>query len=422
MVPESSEVASPVEAPGVQQAKTRKRFKLRLPWRRSLTWAKTQVDLARIYVAMRRLRLARLAVARKDWSEAARRWQQVLVTELGRVSSEAYAGLIRALRNCGSVAEAEIALREARERFPRDFRILAEQAILENFAQLPRARRAAFSEPIRTQVEIIVCVYNAFDETRACLEALAARTPDGQLLTLVDDASHPEVRDFLKGFVAQAPGRRLLINEVNQGYTRSANRGLKAARADWALLLNSDTLVTEGWLRGLLECAASESSIRAVGPLSNAATFQSLPWADGIFEKGRMPDAETLESVAARVREVSSAAFPKVPLLNGFCIMLHKPTLDKVGYLDQTKFPRGYGEENDLCLRFLVCDHKLAIADNVFVYHARSASFGSDVRKELTANAVETLKRLWPGYSYNYISEVVQEIPALQQIRDAFTA
>jgi len=363
---------------------------------------------------------ARLAMARKAWSEAARRWQQVLATELGRVSSEPYVGLIRALRNCGSVEEADIAVREARDQFPRDVRILAEHAVLENFVKLPRVPSAARSASIRPQVEIVICVYNAFAETRACLEALSAQTCDGQLITLVDDASRSDVRSFLKAFVAQAPARRLIVNETNQGYTMSANRGLEAARADWVLLLNSDAIVTEGWLYGLLDCAASDSTIRAVGPLSNAATFQSLPCSSGCFEEGQRPRPETLERIAARVREKSCAAFPKVPMLNGFCLMLHKPTLNEVGYLDEVNFPRGYGEENDLCLRLLVAGHKLAIADNVYVYHARSASFGSDARRELSANAVQTLKRLWPGYSYNYISEIVQEIPALQQLRDTY--
>ena len=99
--------------------------------------------------------------------------------------------------------------------------------------------------------------------------------------------------------------------------------------------------------------------------------------------------------------------------------MLHKPTLDAIGYLDEANFPRGYGEENDLCLRLLVSGYKLAIADFVYVYHSQSASFGLSKKRQLTANAVETLKRLWPEYSYTYISKVIGEIPALAHLRAA---
>jgi GT2 family glycosyltransferase len=104
-------------------------------------------------------------------------------------------------------------------------------------------------------------------------------------------------------------------------------------------------------------------------------------------------------------------------MLNGFCLLLHKPTLDETGYLDEINFPRGYGEENDLCLRLILAGHKLAIADDVFVYHSRSASFGSDLRRKLTAKAMETLRRLWPGYSYTYIWNTLDDIPALRSVK-----
>ena len=106
-------------------------------------------------------------------------------------------------------------------------------------------------------------------------------------------------------------------------------------------------------------------------------------------------------------------------MLNGFCLMLHKPSLAGAGYLDEDNFPIGYGEENDLCLRLLIAGHKLAIADDVYVYHSRSASFGSAKRASLIEDAVRTLKRLWRGYSFSYVSDVVQEIPALRKLRQA---
>ena len=204
------------------------------------------------------------------------------------------------------------------------------------------------------------------------MEALAHST-DGQLITIVDDGSEEGVRDFLRQFVDEAPVRRLLRNQTNQGYTKSANRGLKSARADWVVLLNSDTLVTKGWLDGLFRCASLDARICAVGPLSNAATFQSLPWSDKI---ATIPSLDYVESQAARVRNLSARSYPRVPMLNGFCLMVHRPALDEVGYLDEVKFPMNYGEENDLCLRLTLKGYKLAIADDVFVYHARSASLG----------------------------------------------
>jgi len=358
---------------------------------------------------------ALLAMSRRDWAAAVNRWERVQRTGYGRGSSEVTAPLIRAHRNMNDLRGANALLSDALKRSPRDVRLLAEQAVLENYLP-PAPRQTVGAEAKLPDAEIIVCVYNALDEVRACLESVSDTTHREQLITVVDDGSKPEVHAYLQAFVAQEPARRLLTNDENLGYTKSANRGLQSARVDWAVLLNSDTLATRGWLDGLLTCAVSDTTIRAVGPVSNAATFQSLPWSDAALQE---VVHETLERVSERVRQASFVAFPRVPMLNGFCMMLHTPTLNEVGFLDEVNFPQGYGEENDLCLRLLAAGHKLAIADNVFVYHARSASFGLSKRLELTARAVETLRRLWPGYSYAYVAEIIEEIPALRRLRQA---
>ena len=49
--------------------------------------------------------------------------------------------------------------------------------------------------------------------------------------------------------------------------------------------------------------------------------------------------------------------------------------------LNTAAFPAGYGEENDLCLRAGKAGVKLAVADDVYVYHVKSASFGSVRRR-----------------------------------------
>jgi hypothetical protein len=69
-------------------------------------------------------------------------------------------------------------------------------------------------------------------------------------------------------------------------------------------------------------------------------------------------------------------------------------------------------------MRMVEAGHALAIADSVFVYHPRSASFGAR-KMLLTENAVKILRRLWPGYSYRYITQAIQEIPGLAHLRTA---
>ena len=362
---------------------------------------------------------ASLAMARRDWAGAELKWQQILATAVDEPPFEAIIAISRARRNAKNFKGAEDILQEALERFPRDVRILAECATLENYRAPTSAPETRGATVVSRYAEIVVCVYNALPETEACLEALSAHVDSCHSITIVDDGSEPHVRDFLQTYVSQAANRRLLTNAHNLGYTKSANRGLRAAQKDWVVLLNSDALVTKGWLDGLLSCATSHESIRAVGPLSNAAAFQSVPAGGSATAEVQTPRADEIERIAQRIRSLSSRDYPKVPLLNGFCLMLHKPTLDEIGYLDEANFRSGYGEETDLCLRLLAAGHRLAIADDVYVYHSRSASFGLDRRKVLTTAAGKALRQLWPGYNYRHITDVIEDIPALRQLKEA---
>ena len=226
--------------------------------------------------------------------------ESVLTTKIGD-GSDVKAALVRAHRNLGNIDEAEVILQAALKKFHRNVPLLAEFAVLENYRSLPGGLKKTSHHSVRPRAEIVVCVHNALEETRMCLEALNSQTQIKHFVTVVDDASEPQVNSYLQHFAAQTPHRRLLVNTTNQGYTRSANRGLEAARADWVVLLNSDTMVTDGWLEGLLDCALSDPAIRAAGPLSNAATFQSISRKDAHLGNERCANQELLNQMAIEI-------------------------------------------------------------------------------------------------------------------------
>ena len=140
---------------------------------------------------------------------------------------------------------------------------------------LPRPRPPL--TPHREAVDIVVCVHNALEDVDRCLASILRHTAQPYALILVDDGSDPPTRDFLADFAAQQPHATLLRADTATGYTCAANRGLRHSRAPFVVLLNSDTIVTPGWLDRLVACAASDPSTGIVGPLSNTASYQSVP-------------------------------------------------------------------------------------------------------------------------------------------------
>jgi glycosyltransferase involved in cell wall biosynthesis len=161
------------------------------------------------------------------------------------------------------------------------------------------------------------------------------------------------------------------------------------------VLLNSDTIVTSKWLSGLIACAKSDPRIGMVGPLSNTASWQSVPELaeDGDWASNQLPGGVSIEEMGRLVREFSSRLYPIVPLLNGFCLLIKRKLIDEIGFLDEVVFGDGYGEEDDYALRAGYVDWRLAIADDVYIYHAQSRSYTDEKRRRLSARAFDQLNR-----------------------------
>jgi GT2 family glycosyltransferase len=274
-------------------------------------------------------------------------------------------------------------------------------------------------------VEVVVCVHDAADDALACLTSLVGASSLPHTVRVIDDGSGEDTCRRLETFVAGKPWMRLVRNPTNLGYTASANIGVRGSGADWIVLLNSDTIVSPGWLEGLLECAASDPAIAFVGPVSNAASYQSVPELkdrSGSWKVNALPPGWTPRRMAGFVAEAADKGFPRVPLLNGFCMMMRREAFLTLGGLNEAAFPQGYGEENDLCVRAGQAGFGLAVADHVYVHHRKSASFGDSRRRELQKAAGQALARLHPDVDFTELGDRVREAAALVRLREKVRA
>jgi hypothetical protein len=112
--------------------------------------------------------------------------------------------------------------------------------------------------PRTVAVDVVVCVHNALDHAKACLESVVESGMPDRLI-LVDDGSGQETRAYLQE-AARTTGALLIRNESALGYTRAANLGLTAGTSPFVCLLNSDTVVAPGWLDRLVACAEAHPS------------------------------------------------------------------------------------------------------------------------------------------------------------------
>ena len=274
----------------------------------------------------------------------------------------------------------------------------------------PESRGATRPGLPTARVDIVVCVHNALEDAKRCLESVLSRTAIDFGLIVVNDGSDSETTTWLRETAARHSVIELIETNGPLGYTRAANQGLRAGTAPYAVLLNSDTIVPRLWAEGLLQCLRTDERLGIVGPLSNAASWQSIPerFAEGGgWEINELPVGYNVDEYSELVHRISEQAFPRVKFLNGFCLLMRREVIEAIGYLDEDAFPQGYGEENDYCIRAREAGFDLAIADHCYVYHAKSRSFGTQARDRL---AEEGKEALWHKHGKKVVEEGTGEL------------
>lgn len=285
-----------------------------------------------------------------------------------------------------------------------------------------REERISLSRDIN--IEIIICVHNALDHVERCLASiLRTRTGDNQRLIIIDDGSDKHTADYLINYVStHAEWTKLYRNENTQGYTKSANQGLSASTAEFVILLNSDTIVTDGWVEKMADAVFSIPDAGIVGPMSNAARFQSIPEYRGKNKQSvinELPPGLTPEDMN-RFCEYWTVAdkLPIVSNVHGFCFGIKRQVIDRIGYFDTINFPSGYGEEEDYCFRAVNAGFKLIIATHTFVFHAKSKSYPDSLRIPLMEAASNTLASIYGGRHIKSTNKQMKHNPVLCTFRE----
>jgi GT2 family glycosyltransferase len=245
-------------------------------------------------------------------------------------------------------------------------------------------------------------VFNGIAATERCLNSLVETKirATHRILIVNDASSDARVAPMLDRFARECAKRGTLDvqvrhNAINRGFTWNVNQAIAALLPDeHLLLLNSDTLVTDGWLDEMIATAESDTKIGTVTPFSNNATICSLP---DFSREWPVPDASERARIARQLAAQRAAAID-IPTAIGFCMLMTRACLDAVGKFDIEHFPRGYGEENDFSMRAAAKGFRNVLCPNAYVAHEGSQSF-SDEKHDLMREGGERLLSLYPNYN-----------------------
>lgn len=260
--------------------------------------------------------------------------------------------------------------------------------------------------PRQAPVDIIIPVYRGLETTAACIESVLATHPgvDHELVIIDDCSPQPEVSAYIAS-LAGRPGITVLRNEQNLGFVGTVNRGMALHPDRDVVLLNSDTEVAGDWLRRLVMAAYSDVKVSSVTPFSNNATICSYP---RFCEENALADGLTLEQIDALFAEANASQTVDIPTAVGFCMFIRRDCLDAVGAFDEEAFGKGYGEENDFCLRASAHGWRHLLAADTFVFHKGGVSFAETALAQ-QAKAAEIIRGRWPDYFDTVARHVSQD-------------
>lgn len=260
----------------------------------------------------------------------------------------------------------------------------------------------------KSTVDIIVPVYRNFELTKRCIESVlnSDLACNYQLIVINDYSPETEITLWLK---EQSENKRftLIENTENKGFVKTVNFGMSLNPDHDVVLLNSDTEVTGNWLDRLQSAAYSSADVGTVTPFSNNATICSYP---GFCKENELPENISLSSLDKVFSEVNQGNYIDIPTAVGFCMYIRRDCLSESGLFNADLFGKGYGEENEFCLRSSELGWRHLLAGDVFVLHKGGVSF-ADTQSENQRLGKQALDKVYPQYDL-LIQQHVQLNPA----------
>ncbi len=224
-------------------------------------------------------------------------------------------------------------------------------------------------------LSVVIVTWNVETYIRDCIQSVfrSARPLDVEVIA-VDNAS----ADGTTGIIEREfPQVTLLRNTENRGLTAANNQGADAARGDFIVFLNPDTIIVGGGLAKMVEIMKAEPAIGVLGPrLVDERGNLSRDMGD------RAPSARTVINSFFLLNRISPRLFPGVlraknihgiedcDWVCGACLMVRREVADAFSWREF-----GLGDDFDYCIQIRDGGWRVSLTGDAEVIHYAGRSW-----------------------------------------------
>lgn len=244
-------------------------------------------------------------------------------------------------------------------------------------------------------VDLVVATYNNLEYIKLTIASILLNT-SGFRLIVSDAGSGPDVWEYLRTLqgvtVLGAPGVRL-------NYSEACNAGIRAGTGKYVCIMNSDLVLSKGWLAAMVDKMEAQPRLAACNPLSNCDSgwlwnAAEKPLIDMFIKVGKVEDTtqvmrlrpgmtmpqisphlSALYSFMDRSNQEHKGQYHSQPWVAAYCTLYARTALAEIGLFDPIY--RNGCEDLDLCRRIRAAGYEIGVAMDSFVFHFGGISRGA---------------------------------------------
>ena len=257
------------------------------------------------------------------------------------------------------------------------------------------------------KLSIIIVNWNTEDLLKQTLDSVFKETKNFDFEVIVVDNNSMK-DDSVKMIKENFPQVVLIENKENLGFSRANNQGLKIAKGEYLMLLNSDVIVLNQAIEKLVGFLDKHPETHMAGPklLNKDMTFQhacrrgvpdplnSLFYLTGLYKIFKNAKIDSYKKF-----NVSENESGRTEALSGAAMMFRREVYEKIGGLDEDFFM--YGEDLDFCKRVSDMGWRTFYVSEAEIIHF----YGSSSAKRKMKSLINFYDAMWLYYKKHFYSK-----------------